>query len=404
MKRKKITSLFLALMVTACSALSCYGATTQEKISNAQTKKQEAEDSYHAAQSRISVLESKKGELEAYLSELNAQLAELTANMESLQTQYAEKQAELEDVQAELEEAKALEEEQYEDMKLRIQYMYENSGTAYIEMLFGSESFTDFLNRAEQMTQIASYDRDMLKEYQETKDEIAKHEAQVVEEQAAIAALQEESQAKQEEVTELVQATYDQINTYAIEITEEESAAGDLLAQVRAQEDNLNTLLKQAKDEEAAREVAKEQTSVKTEEVQKEQEVEENVSESVREEEPEEDTSSSAESEGTNEETSSEQSSGNGTYLGKFRLTAYCKCSSCCGAWANGKTASGTTATQGRTVAMGGVPFGTKLLINGTVYTVEDRGTAYGHVDIYFDTHASALAFGSKYAEVYQVN
>ena len=53
---------------------------------------------------------------------------------------------------------------------------------------------------------------------------------------------------------------------------------------------------------------------------------------------------------------------------------------------------------------MGGVPFGTQLLINGNVYTVEDRGTPYGHVDIYFDSHSEALAFGMQSADVYQLS
>ena len=91
-------------------------------------------------------------------------------------------------------------------------------------------------------------------------------------------------------------------------------------------------------------------------------------------------------------------------YLGNFKLTAYCACSKCCGKWAGGGTASGASPTPGRTVAMGGVPFGTKLKINGHIYTVEDRGTAYGHVDIFFGSHAEALSFGMKYADVYQVN
>ena len=53
---------------------------------------------------------------------------------------------------------------------------------------------------------------------------------------------------------------------------------------------------------------------------------------------------------------------------------------------------------------MGGVPFGTKLMINGQIYTVEDRGTAYGHVDVFFGSHSEAIAFGVQYADVYQVN
>ena len=96
-------------------------------------------------------------------------------------------------------------------------------------------------------------------------------------------------------------------------------------------------------------------------------------------------------------------SSSGGTYLGNFTLTAYCNCAQCCGTAGN-PTASGNMPVAGRTVAMGGVPFGTQLLINGNVYTVEDRGTPYGHVDIYFDSHSEALAFGMQSADVYQLN
>ncbi len=90
-------------------------------------------------------------------------------------------------------------------------------------------------------------------------------------------------------------------------------------------------------------------------------------------------------------------------YLGTFKLTAYCGCARCCGT-ANQPTASGLYPTAGHTVAMGGVPFGTKLLINGVTYTVEDRGTPYGTVDIYFNTHQEALNFGLQVADVYQVD
>ena len=68
-------------------------------------------------------------------------------------------------------------------------------------------------------------------------------------------------------------------------------------------------------------------------------------------------------------------------YLGKFKLTAYCACQICCGEFANGITASGTVPIQGQTVAMYGVPFGTKLIVDDVVYTVEDRGTPYGHIE-----------------------
>jgi len=85
-----------------------------------------------------------------------------------------------------------------------------------------------------------------------------------------------------------------------------------------------------------------------------------------------------------------------------FKVTAYCACSKCCGKQ-TGITASGTRATAGRTIAASSqFGFGTKLLINGNVYTVEDRGGAIqgNKIDIYMDTHAEALQWGVKYLPV----
>ena len=85
-----------------------------------------------------------------------------------------------------------------------------------------------------------------------------------------------------------------------------------------------------------------------------------------------------------------------------FKVTAYCSCAKCCGK-ATGYTASGTKATAGRTVAASSqFAFGTKLIINGKEYVVEDRGGAVtgNKIDIYMNSHAEALAWGVKYLPV----
>ena len=83
----------------------------------------------------------------------------------------------------------------------------------------------------------------------------------------------------------------------------------------------------------------------------------------------------------------------------KFTATAYCGCAKCCGK-STGKTASGTTATAGRTVAMSSsYSFGTKIEIQGMgIYIVEDRGGAIkgNRIDIFFSNHQKALDFGRK--------
>lgn len=89
-----------------------------------------------------------------------------------------------------------------------------------------------------------------------------------------------------------------------------------------------------------------------------------------------------------------------------YKITAYCPCSKCCGK-ATGRTASGTKATPGRTVAASGkYAFGTKLNIGGHIYTVEDRGGAItgNKIDIFVGSHAEALQWGVRYLPVSVVN
>lgn len=95
-----------------------------------------------------------------------------------------------------------------------------------------------------------------------------------------------------------------------------------------------------------------------------------------------------------------------GEYLGTFTVTAYCPCARCCGK-SNGITASGKKAKAGRTIATSSqFSFGTKLVVGGKVYTVEDRGGAIkgNRIDIFFASHKQALQFGRRKMKVYRYN
>lgn len=101
-------------------------------------------------------------------------------------------------------------------------------------------------------------------------------------------------------------------------------------------------------------------------------------------------------------------------YLGTFKTTAYCDCIRCCGVWSAEhpsrgsdyvqKTASGTIPEAGRTIAADWsvLPKGTQVVINGNTYTVEDTGSGVDgkHIDVFFDDHDEARAWGVQYCEV----
>lgn len=85
-----------------------------------------------------------------------------------------------------------------------------------------------------------------------------------------------------------------------------------------------------------------------------------------------------------------------------FKVTAYCPCVKCCGK-SDGITATGVKAKQGRTIAVDPkyIPYGTKIIINGNTYIAEDCGGNIkgNRLDIYFDSHQEALAFGVQHLE-----
>lgn len=409
MRNKKCTSLFLTFLIASLTITPVYASATQKKITEAEQQKTETQSNLNASQDKISSLEAKKGDLEGYLTELNRQLTDLSKNLSDLQEKSDAKQAELQQIEEELNDAKARREEQYESMKLRIQYMYENGNDSYMTMLTEAKDFTDFLNKAENIMQLTKYDRKMLNLYKETQQEIENKEAGAKKEQEALEELKQESMDKQAEVSDLVRNTSKQIDTYSSQIDSEQSAAKELLEKVNSQEAVIDSLMKQQKDEEAAAALAaqkaQEEAARKAEqEAAEQQAAQQNASEGssrdyddVQEEIP---SNTEASQESTEQEDTSSDDS-QGKYLGRFRLTGYCNCALCHG---QGYTAGGTVPQAGRTVAMNGIPFGTKLLINGGVYVVEDRGVPYGNVDIYHDTHDQALSFGVGYAEVYQLN
>ena len=430
--KSKAISLLLAGILTFSMGTPVFA--TESEIADMQAQKQEAESNLAQTQSDISSMESKKQELESYLADLNTQYEELTNTISELSIQAGEKENQLKQIRAELKKAKKAEKKQYEDMKLRIQYMYENGGTSALETLLSSKDLAEFLNNAESVSKISQYDRNMLDKYVNLQNNIQEQETAAEEEKQSIDALLAERSSKKQEVQELTASTSDNIASYVDQISASQEEAAALTEQINNADNSIALLVQQAEEEKAAREAAEakaaEEAAAQAEESNDAEEsssqdedtsedyaedtVSEDISEDTSDEECTEETDSSDDSEdadtssdseaASEEQTSSESSdSSQGKYLGNFTLTAYCNCAQCCGTAGN-LTASGTVPTAGRTVAMAGVPFGTQLLINGTVYTVEDLGTPYGHVDIYFDNHSDALSFGLQTAEVYQLN
>ena len=97
-----------------------------------------------------------------------------------------------------------------------------------------------------------------------------------------------------------------------------------------------------------------------------------------------------------------------GESLGNVVTSGYCNCPICCGVWSGGPTASGAMPQANHTIAVDAanpfLPMGTKVVMNGVEYTVEDTGNfaRYGvQFDVYYDNHAAASAHGHQTRECF---
>lgn len=128
--------------------------------------------------------------LENTTSDLESKLSSLNKELDNILDQIEKTSESLEKTKEELAIAKGLEEAQYESMMLRIKYMYESGNTSLLELVLSSSCWAEFINRAEYVSKITEYDRDMLEELTATREEIAEKEAQLVSDQEYLASLQ----------------------------------------------------------------------------------------------------------------------------------------------------------------------------------------------------------------------
>lgn len=154
------------------SVFASKSSETQEKINKAKEEKKNTENAIEQNQDQIDSLTDTKSSLEGELSSLNSELSQISSNLSKIEGQIDDKNAEIDQTQQELEEAQATADEQYDSMKKRLRFMYEQSKTLYLDIFFESKSYADMLNRTGYIEQLAAYDRKKLEEYQAAKEAV----------------------------------------------------------------------------------------------------------------------------------------------------------------------------------------------------------------------------------------
>lgn len=229
----------------------------QDEIDQQQEEIDKTEQQIQETKDRTKKLEEAKANMENYLNDLNQQYASISEQLEDLSRQIEEKEAEIDKTQAELEEARQVEAKQYEDMKARIQYMYENPQESLFSLILEGGSFSDALNRVNYALGIASYDKRMMENYVAQKEAIADKEAELTGEKEALDELHASVEEKQQEVSALARNTSGKIGQHVNEIAAAQAELNGQENTLENQRQVLNELIAEKKRIEAALEAAK---------------------------------------------------------------------------------------------------------------------------------------------------
>ena len=229
------------------------GATSLEgELSDAKGEQSELEKERKSAQKTLDKLETKKDQLQDYIKEIDADLNNRQKEITKLSNDLAEKEDQLSQTEAELQAAVEKSERQYAAMKERIKFVYENGNQSYIELILKAKSFSDFINRAELVSQVYEYDKNMLLSYEELQKTIAATKEQLEADKKSIQTMQANAEYEKKQLQIVADAKEAQVKQYETDIEGMEEKIKEYDREIKEQNAIIRQLEEQVKKQKAA--------------------------------------------------------------------------------------------------------------------------------------------------------
>ena len=170
MKKRLLATVLAAVMIISGTQIA--GATS---LSQARSQKNQAQNKLDSVNSQIADIESQQSSLQSEIDKVDSDLVDVLVSLDLISDQIDQKKVELAQAESDLAAAKEKEAEQYDAMKNRIRYMYENGDSSFLDAFVGAQSFADVLNKVENFSKVYDYDRNLLEENQATYQEQQKN-------------------------------------------------------------------------------------------------------------------------------------------------------------------------------------------------------------------------------------
>ena len=224
----------------------------EDELDSLEAEKAKIEAGKSDIQKIVNGLKADKNEIVEVVTEMDEQLGIIQSNIDEYNTLIAEKEAQIEATTKELEAAVTTANEQYEAMKARIRFMYEQGETAYLEILLSAQSFSDLLCKADYIEKLSQYDRAKLEEYRLVIEYTEMCKEELEEEQEVLDEAMAAAVAEQDNMNALIDEKQVQIAAYEADISNQEEAIAEYDAELQEQTEIIEALEAQVAAEKAA--------------------------------------------------------------------------------------------------------------------------------------------------------
>lgn len=254
-KRRMFSALLILFLMIQMTVQADTGTKESVNLASKDTGSsvEELERQREEQQSQLDSLKEYQINLSDELTELNNGLQEISNELADTQDEIAAKNVEIEAAESRIAELTTRSESQYEAMKKRVQYMYENGNQSYLELLLGSSSFSDFLNRMEYAKSIYDYDRQELSDYQDTLAELKQQKEDLETAKEELLAAEQTKQEQKSKADSLVAAQQEKISAAKSDVADAETEIADTDAEIARQKAYEEELEAQKAKEDAAR-------------------------------------------------------------------------------------------------------------------------------------------------------
>ena len=250
--KKQMQKRLLAAVIVAAVGIVDFSTVSATSLKDAQDKKSQAQSNLDDINNTIGDLKSEQSQLENEKSQYDSQLMSLLTDMDVLEQDIANKQDEIDQANADLETAQQQEQTQYDSMKVRIQYMYEQGNDSVWTAIIGAKSITDLLNRVEYVSEVYDYDRKQLTAYQETVQQVADLTEQLKNEMDEMEELQLSYEEQKTQLDSVIADLGAQISDFDIQLANAKTLASQYAQTIKEQNDIIAKEEQKKKDREAA--------------------------------------------------------------------------------------------------------------------------------------------------------